>query len=250
MNSTRNDNLVDPRLLRRPVSTSGQLDIIENSGRRRYHALQLSLEKRESHGFSADVFYTWSRTLAYFGEVASVQDWSNIAASFGPASSDITHVLTFNYSYHLPIDRWLYKDISRTLLSGWSVLGINRISSGPRLTIRRDIRGDGSGNQRVNYVASPQYAAEQISEAVAESCRSCFARRWHVRESRHRNHLWTWSHHVDHHQTFPLRGTQEVQFRPVLQLAESPDFRAAEYCAHELHLRPDHARVWQPAGSA
>jgi hypothetical protein len=162
-NGARKANLVDPNLGRRPVPTIGEIDVIENSGRRNYHGLQLTLKKRESHGFSGDVFYTWSHTLAYLGEDSTVQDFANIAASAGNASSDVRHVLTFNYSYRLPLDRLVSGAAGKRILGDWGVQGITRLSTGSPLNILtgRDIRGDGSGNQRPNYVGGDQYAANQ-----------------------------------------------------------------------------------------
>jgi hypothetical protein len=162
-NGTRRANLVDPALGRRPVSTIGEIELIENSGRRRYHGLQLTLKKRETHGFSADVFYTWSHTLAYQGEDATIQDFANIAGSAGNASSDTRHVLTFNYSYRLPWDRLFSDGIGRRIFEGWGLQGITRLSTGSPITITtgRDIRGDGTGGQRPNYVGGDQYAEDK-----------------------------------------------------------------------------------------
>lgn len=162
-NGTRRINLVDPATGQRPHPEIGEVEIIENSGRRNYHALQMTLKKRESHGFSADVFYTWSHTLAYLGEDAAIQDFANFAGSYGNASSDIRHVVTFNYSYRLPFGRLFKEGIGRMIFDGWGVQGITRYGTGSPITIAtgRDIRGDGTGGQRPNYVGGDLYASNK-----------------------------------------------------------------------------------------
>jgi hypothetical protein len=160
----RTTNLINPATRLRTDPTVADITVVETSGHRNYNALQLSLKKRLSHGFSADVFYTYSHSLVYAGqEDASIQDFNNIAGSRGPANTDVRHVLTFNYSYKLPFDRLANGAALKKVLDGWSVQGISRAASAGPITIMsgRDIRGDGTSNQRVNYVSGSQYADQQ-----------------------------------------------------------------------------------------
>jgi outer membrane receptor protein involved in Fe transport len=171
---TRLVNLIDPVTRRRPNPNIGEIQIVENAGRRKYHALQASLRARASRNLTADVHYTWGHAIVYGGDdccagsaSTRIQDYDNIAGSAGDAAADLRHVLTFNYSYALPVPKQSNAFLSQ-LLENWAVQGISRLRSGLAFTALSgaDRRGNGvPGTQRVNYVGGSPYTADRTINA-------------------------------------------------------------------------------------
>ena len=108
-----------------------------------YHALQLNITKRLSHGFAIQGAYTYSHAIDD-GADPLIPISNNIAfppyprnsfnlrAERGNSEFDVTHRLAVNYSWQLPLGR---KDHSHgaaasLLISGWTVSGITTVSSG------------------------------------------------------------------------------------------------------------------------
>ena len=93
----------------RPRADIGDIVYREPSGNSSYHAMQLSVNQRLKAGLTADFYYTWARGMSYFGSdgnfgtgETTVQDFSNIAASYGPKSSDVRQRWVFVHSYQIP----------------------------------------------------------------------------------------------------------------------------------------------------
>lgn len=78
-------------------------------GKANYHAFQFQLNKRFSKGLAYQVAYTWSKSIDYcasgwYGvEGQSCTDPYNVNGSRGPSGFDLTHVLSVNALYELPI---------------------------------------------------------------------------------------------------------------------------------------------------
>ena len=108
-----------------------------------YHALQLNITKRMSHGFAIQGAYTYSHAiddgadpLVPINNNISFppypRDSFNLRAERGNSEFDVTHRLAVNYSWQLP---FVHKDHSHRaatnlLASGWTVSGITTVSSG------------------------------------------------------------------------------------------------------------------------
>lgn len=128
-----------------------------------YNALQASLIHRLKGGLEFQASYTYSKALTDNpGPNATVipfpQDTYNLRAEYGPADFDRTHILTFNYSWKLPIFRRA-TGVTKAVLGGWQVSGITTFQSGAPLTVdlSTDNAGVGNynGNERVNQVGNP-----------------------------------------------------------------------------------------------
>ena len=168
--NTRSVNLIDPVTKRRPDPTSGEILMIEDSGRRSYNSLQFSAHARVIHGLTTDAYYTWGHSLVYGGDDCCtgsndvVQDQeNNIAGSRGPANNDVRHQFTWAYAYDLP-GSWARGSGWDRLVDGWSLQGIVRARTGFPVNIvsGRDVRGNGlAGPQRPNYVGGSIYASNQ-----------------------------------------------------------------------------------------
>jgi len=121
-----------------PDPRYGKILQVENGGQSWYNALALQLQKRFSHGLSAQVSYTWSHAI----DDADMQGASwNISSTFNNA--------TFNGNY--PLDKgsssldqrhrasinWLWKptfttstsSFARYFVNGWELSGITTLAS-------------------------------------------------------------------------------------------------------------------------
>ena len=140
--TTRTLNLRDPETGRRPRPDIGDIVYRENSANSSYHALQLSLNKKLGFGLTADFYYTYARSMQYSGadgtitSDGTVQDYSNVAGSYGPKAGDVRHRVVSVYSYNVPTLPFV-KDsaIGRNALAGWSFQGIIGWRSGLPLDV-------------------------------------------------------------------------------------------------------------------
>jgi hypothetical protein len=147
---------VDPRF-----GTVTQLNTGANS---HYNGLQLTAEKRISHGFQAQLNYNWSHCIDTVSNGGFLQFSAgallspipgDLARDRGPCDYDIRHNLTANYIYQLPVHvrnsalgRWL---------NGWQVSGTAFWHSGVPFSVLSapySANGDGIVNG-----SGPQFAS-------------------------------------------------------------------------------------------
>jgi len=127
-----------------------------------YNSWQTSLRKRFSHGFTANLNYTWARLMSYTGDAdlllpATVQDVDNIRADYGPANLDVRHRMVVDFLYELPFARLSAASNSRAgklLLRGWQVNGVWTAQSGSPLNLSDPT---GLGSSRPDYVGGQIY---------------------------------------------------------------------------------------------
>lgn len=104
-----------------------------------YHALQVRLNKRMSHGLQFMANYTYSKAMDMSSEIASfasvtnlVMNPHNLQGEYGPADFDQTHRFVLSYSYAVPIgkgQRWSLGP-ANWVLGGWNTSGILTLASG------------------------------------------------------------------------------------------------------------------------
>jgi hypothetical protein len=147
-------NLVNPATGRRPDPGIGDIFIRENAGRLSYHALQFSANRRMAKGLTFDVYYTFAKTLSYYGgdttaTVAqpAVQDPNNIAGSYGPKIGEVRHRFTGVYGYELPAALFQHNRAANAILGGWSIQGITSLRAGQPINAMAGV--DLVGNGRV-----------------------------------------------------------------------------------------------------
>jgi hypothetical protein len=109
-----------------------------------YHALQLNITKRFSHGFAIQGAYTYSHSIDDGADPLipinnNIQfppyprDSFNLQAERGNSDFDVRHRLVANYSWQVPVGRGrkhLEKGAVGKLAEGWSISGISTFSSG------------------------------------------------------------------------------------------------------------------------
>jgi carboxypeptidase family protein/TonB-dependent receptor-like protein len=135
-----------------------------------YHAVQLRVEKRFSHGLQFLVTYAWSKSIddasstsgnvTWLGGTTSLQDPNNYRLERGLSTFDIPQVLQFSYAYELPIGRnkligGNMPAVLNVIIGGWQTNGIWRFTDGRPVIL--GLSGGQSlptyGGQRPNLVA-------------------------------------------------------------------------------------------------
>ena len=151
-----------------------------------YHALNVSLVKRLSHGLQFKTNYTYSRAMDMNSQLDTAYALNtpsdalnpyNLALSKGPASFNLTHQFNTNFSYQLPFGKGqrFAGNASGALdhvIGGWQWNTILTIQPGfpftPTVGNNRSGSGD-TGNPDVPNVV-PDRARKKITEGVSTGC--------------------------------------------------------------------------------
>jgi hypothetical protein len=108
-----------------------------------FHAMEVQVQKRMSHGLSGQVSYTWGRTIdTASGSTDGDQFKNGLSSQFffdprlrrGPSDFNQTHNLTVSYNWEIPSP----KDLPSVLgwaASGWEFGGIFSASTGVPFTV-------------------------------------------------------------------------------------------------------------------
>lgn len=126
-----------------------------------YHAWQSSLRKRFSSGLAFNLNYTWGKAMAvgtgdfWPGNNTRVQDMDNWRADKGPANFDVTHRLTADWVYELPLDRWSGANrAARHLLGGWQISGAFVAETGGVVDV---VQSSNRPSSRPDYIGGDPY---------------------------------------------------------------------------------------------
>ena len=106
-----------------------------------YHALQVNLTKRMSHGFSFQGAYTWSKALGYTDENGFLINSFNRRSNYAPADYDRHHMLTIAHVWDLPFGQGtnhMNNGIVGNILGNWAINGVFTWSSGTPFTVYVD----------------------------------------------------------------------------------------------------------------
>lgn len=107
-----------------------------------YNALQTSLTKRFSHGFSLQGSYSWDRTFDNFSSTTGINSvWGGFQsgdvrkrrASWGPSDFDRPHRFVFNYVWDLPSPKTEHAYVGK-IAKGWQLSGVATMQTGHRLS--------------------------------------------------------------------------------------------------------------------
>jgi hypothetical protein len=134
-------------------------------GRSTYHALQLTLERKTSHGLTYLLSYTWSKNIdlcsGEFEQGCAPQNLYDLDAEKSVSSSDLPQMLSFSYVYNLPFGnarRWQTKNtLVDHIIGNWQLNGILSLDSGQAYyaLAGSDIANVGSTGERVNLTGQP-----------------------------------------------------------------------------------------------
>jgi hypothetical protein len=159
----------DPQL-RAPFPWAAPTYYDHSWGRSNYHALQVLLDKKFSNGLAYMVSYTWSKAInigvdGWFGvEGQGVQNPYQFNNDRSVAGFDITHILSVNWLYELPVGPGKrLRAGNRALdfvIGNWQVNGIATFRSGIPFTLR--VPGDLANTGGHNYLR-PNYVGGDIT---------------------------------------------------------------------------------------
>src|SRR5215469_2164441 len=115
---------------------------LQTEGSSWYNALNVTLNKRFSHGLQVLASYTWARSLTDangsstgIGQGANlIGDQNNPRARYGPDGFIRPNRFVLSYLYDLPGPQNM-SSLGGRFLSGWGVSGVTTIQSGRRLTL-------------------------------------------------------------------------------------------------------------------
>jgi len=129
----------------------GSVIQVQDGATSKYHALQLSVDKRFSHHFTVHSNFTWSKTLDVGGSgdptfESSVSNPYDIRHDYGNSSLNYPFAWVSNFTYELP----RFKDraaLVRNTLGGWEITGLYTQMSGPPFTMNGGNGNNNSGFQ-------------------------------------------------------------------------------------------------------
>lgn len=150
---------------------------IENSANSSYHALQLSANKRFSHGLTFLASYVWSKAIddaSFFnisqgtnaGNVNNPQVPSDLSRERGLSLFDVRNRFVLSGVYELPFGKNM-SGIGSVLIRGWQTSWIVTLQSGTPFTVLepRDVSLTGVGADRPNRIGDPNSGPRTVSQA-------------------------------------------------------------------------------------
>ena len=162
---------------RRPYQQFVQLTQDTSGANSIYNALQLSVEKRFSHGFTLSANYTWSKSIdpvSYSTDLDTINIINpfNLNAYRGVSDFNVPHRFVLNYLWQLPSPK---PGLLRTVLGGWETSAIWTLQSGFPLNISSGNDTSFSlpavGNDQAQQLCTPHYTqADRIASWFDTSC--------------------------------------------------------------------------------
>ncbi len=143
-----------------------QAELYKSISSSSYHALQMNVTKRLSHGFAVQGAYTYSHAIDNGSDplVAEAGKYAypsfprnslNLGPERGNSDFDVRHRLVMNYSWLLPFGRgtksWA-DGVSGRILEGWNLSGITVFSSGLPYDVFTNVDTEHTG-----FAARPDY---------------------------------------------------------------------------------------------
>ena len=140
-----------------------QAELYKSIASSTYHALQMNITKRFSHGFAIQGAYTYSHAIDNAsdplvpgqGNQSFPRDSLDLGPERGNSDFDVRQRLVMNYSWQLPFGRgakhWSEGVVGK-VLEGWDVSGISTFSGGLPYDIFTNV-----DTQHTGFAARPDY---------------------------------------------------------------------------------------------
>jgi hypothetical protein len=148
---------------RRPYQQFGQITQNTSGANSVYNSLQLSLDKRFSHGFTVGANYTWSRSLDWASYLTDLDGINvinpfNFRAYRGVSDFNTPHRMILNYVWKLPSPSG---GLTGAVLGGWETSGLWNWQSGFPLNITSGDERSGTniGNDQADVISTPSYTS-------------------------------------------------------------------------------------------
>jgi outer membrane receptor protein involved in Fe transport len=151
---------------RRPLFPDfGPITMIEPTGESSYHAMQLSLDKRFSKGFTVLANYTLSKSLDHSSEnkltgVTQTNPY-DLEFDWGPANFDRRHRLVTSWLWEIPGRP--SNGVLNAVAGGWALSGIWTWQSGQPFSITSGVDNarTGTGGQRADQIGDPTLSGDR-----------------------------------------------------------------------------------------
>src|SRR5262249_6402221 len=158
------NNRLDPRF--------NSVTQVQSAGTSIYHAFQLDVSKRFSHGFQFKAAYTWGHSIDNSSDVLNVlvndssnlQDPRNLDDSRGNSQFDLRHRLVVSHVWELPFARHA-SGSPKLALGGWAFSGDWSIQSG----FKSSIFAFGTGSSRRGVTDILLVGASNVRETLVGS---------------------------------------------------------------------------------
>jgi len=127
-----------------------------------YHAMQVKVQKRASHGLDFLVTYTYGKAMANSETGSPFSNSLNWWQDHGPANYDRTHTLTVSHLWEVPFGRGRHWGSAASkpidlILGGWDFTGVTTVESGLPFT-------PNVSNAPLVYADLNQVRADQIGD--------------------------------------------------------------------------------------
>ncbi|MCL5742806.1 MAG: carboxypeptidase regulatory-like domain-containing protein, partial [Acidobacteria bacterium] len=169
------------QLLRPYPQFNGFATVGSTSGSSLYHSLQMRVEKRFSHGFSALLSYTNGKLIddgapnriSFFGPVPNFQDNNNRQPERSISSQEISQRLSLAYTLELPFGPGKVffsgsNPVLSRLASGWQINGIHSFQTGIPLALVTGVNNTSSfgGGSRPNSTGKSAKLSGPVSQRL------------------------------------------------------------------------------------
>jgi hypothetical protein len=131
----------------------GQMRSLMWAGSSVYHALQLALVRRMSHGLQLQGSYTWGKSIDtssaaiagdQFGNSISSLDWFDLKLSRAPSDFNVGRTLVIEGTWDLPAFKSV-SGLAGRIVNGWELGGVYKVSDGVPFTATFGTDGDPLG---------------------------------------------------------------------------------------------------------
>jgi outer membrane receptor protein involved in Fe transport len=159
---------VDSRRIYAPAF--GPITTFASLGESTYHALQLSLNKRLTRGFTILASYTFSRFIDNAsGDGDGGSNPFDLSADKGVSDLDIPHVFVGSFVYDLPKLQTAPSAL-RHIFGGWQTTGIVLLRSGTPFSVvsGRDNSQSGVNLDRADLVGDPDLSGDRSRDEILE----------------------------------------------------------------------------------
>ena len=109
-------------------------NFLSNSGRSRYHSMQLSLQRRSNRGYMFNVNYTLSKSMDTYSDEGVFQiehDQARPELNWARSDFDRRHRVILSWLWELPFSGNHWAD-------GWQISGVGTVQSGRPFTVTDD----------------------------------------------------------------------------------------------------------------
>ncbi|MBA3692105.1 MAG: TonB-dependent receptor [Acidobacteria bacterium] len=155
----------------RPFSQFGLIEYRDDNGISRYNALETTLDKRFSNGYTVRAVYTFSNSkdnsgehLTSGGSSSFPDNARDLSNWYGPSDFDVRHRFVVNGIWELPFGKnraFLNEGIGAAILGGWTLTGSLNVRSGRPFTVTQSgdpLRLGGLSTTLADLVGDPTVA--------------------------------------------------------------------------------------------